>query len=88
MNAIYRGLALGAAAIALSGIMPNSAEAATTYRSKGPTQVITMKRNAIPRAIGVRQVYTNGQATTVSGSLVTDYVWGRSTQNARVYRKF
>lgn len=88
MNAIKsKWVALSVlSAVALVSFAPN-AEALQSRSVKSPTQVIILKKNAIPRVLGVRQVFTNGQSTTVSGAIVTDYSWGRQTMNARVYAK-
>lgn len=89
MNKKYTNrFALGITAAIAMIAFASAADAATTYRVKGPTQVVLMKRNAVPLYVGVRQVYTNGNPTTVSGSLVTNYVWTKQSMNARVYTKY
>lgn len=75
------------ATMIVAAIWPTAANADPGYNVGGPVQIIQVKRNAVPLYVGVRRVYTNGVASTVSGALVTNYNWGNSSTNARVFVK-
>lgn len=75
-----------AAALVLTALCSTSANADPSYRVNGPAQIIQVKKNAVPLYVGVRRVFTNGVANTVSGALVTNYNWGSSSTNARVIK--